>query len=98
MFLTVIYILKRRDGGVTFYYTCEAGGRVGAHKRLLEGEIGIDGLEILDILGDNEEEHGGRGRGKRVKEKRMRKEAREENNKEREERKENGEWRKRKEK
>ena len=29
--------LKRRDGGVTFYYTCEAGGRVGAHKRLLEG-------------------------------------------------------------
>ncbi|MDY5947451.1 MAG: hypothetical protein SPJ21_08340, partial [Prevotella sp.] len=37
MFLTVIYILKRRDGGVTFYYTCEAGGRVGAHKRRLEG-------------------------------------------------------------
>ena len=37
MFLTVIYILKRRDGGVTFYYTCEAGGRVGAHKRLLKG-------------------------------------------------------------
>ncbi|MCI7786145.1 MAG: hypothetical protein MR489_00935 [Prevotella sp.] len=58
------------------------------------GEIGVDGLEILDILGDNEEEHGGRGRGKRVKEKRMRKEDREENNKEREERKENGELRK----
>ena len=37
IFLTVIYILKRRDGGVTFYYTCDAGGRVGAHKRLLEG-------------------------------------------------------------
>ena len=37
MFLTVIYILKRRDGGVTFYYTCEAGERVGAHKRPLEG-------------------------------------------------------------
>ena len=69
---------------------------MGAHKRLLEGEIGIDGLEILDILGDNEEEHGGRGRGKRVKEKRMRKEDREENNKEREERKENGERRKEK--
>ena len=60
------------------------------------GEIGVDGLEMLDILGDNEEEHGGRGRGKRVKEKRMRKEDREENNKEREERKENGERRKEK--
>ena len=68
MFLTVIYISRRRDRGVTFYYTCEAGGRVGAHKRLLEGgEIGVDGLEILDILGDNEEEHGGRGREKNGK-------------------------------
>ena len=37
MFLTVVYISRKRDGGVTFYYTCEAGGRVGAHKRLLEG-------------------------------------------------------------
>ena len=37
MFLTVVYILKRRNGGVTFYYTCEAGERVGAHKRLLKG-------------------------------------------------------------
>ena len=41
---------------------------MGAHKRLLEGgEIGVDGLEILDILGDNEEEHGGRGREKNGK-------------------------------
>ena len=68
---------------------------VWAHtKDHARGEIGVDGLEILDILGDNEEEHGGRGRGKRVKEKRMRKEDREENNKEREERMERGEWRK----
>ena len=67
-------------------------------KDYSRGEIGVDGLEILDILGDNEEEHGERGRGKMVKEKRMRKEDREENNKEREERKENGERRKEKEK
>ena len=40
MFLTVVYISKRRNGGVTFYYTCEAGGSVGAHKRLLEGRDG----------------------------------------------------------
>ena len=41
-------------GSVTFYYTCEAGGRVGAHKRLLRSTIdrkridvlkGLDGLE-----------------------------------------------------
>ena len=33
------------------YYTCEAGGRVGAHKKSYSrGEIGVDGLEILDIL------------------------------------------------
>ena len=62
-------------------------------KDYSRGEIGVDGLEILDILGDNEEEHGERGRGKMVKEKRMRKEDREENNKEREERKEKGERR-----
>ena len=43
---------------------------MGAHKRLLEGgEIGVDGLEILDVLGDNEEEHSGRGREKGLKEK-----------------------------
>ena len=35
---------------MTFYYTCEAGGRVGAHKRIFEGEMGIDGLEILEEL------------------------------------------------
>ena len=53
MFLTVVYILKRRDGGVTFYYTCEAGERVGAHKRPLEGRDRIEGLEMregLDVL------------------------------------------------
>ena len=94
MFLTVVYISKRQDGGVTFYYTCERAGVWARTKDHSRGEIGVDGLEILDILGDNEEEHGGRGRGKRVKEKRMRKEDREENNKEREERKEKGERRK----
>ena len=36
-------------------------------KDYSRGEIGVDGLEILDILGDNEEEHGGRGRKKNGK-------------------------------
>ena len=42
-----------------------------AQKTTRGGEIGIEGLEILDVLGDNEEEYGGRGReknGKRKKE------------------------------
>ena len=41
-----------------------------AQKTTQGGEIGVDGLEILDVLGDNEEEYGGRGReenGKRKK-------------------------------
>ena len=33
-------------------------------KDYSRGEIGVDGLEILDVLGDNEEEYGGRGREK----------------------------------
>ena len=81
-------------GALPFIIRAKRAGVWARTKDYSRGEIGVDGLEILDILGDNEEEHGGRGRGKRVKEKRMRKEDREENNKEREERKEKGEWRK----
>ena len=80
-------------GALPFIIRAKRAGVWARTKDHSRGEIGVDGLEILDILGDNEEEHGGRGRGKRVKEKRMRKEDREENNKEREERKENGERR-----
>ena len=40
-----------------------------AQKTIRGGEIGIDGLEILDVLGYNEEKHGGRGRGKGLKRK-----------------------------
>ena len=83
-------------GALHFIIRAKRAGVWARTKDHSRGEIGVDGLEILDILGDNEEEHGGRGRGKRVKEKRMRKEDREENNKEREERKENGELRKEK--
>ena len=83
-------------GALHFIIRAKRAGVWARTKDHSRGEIGVDGLEILDILGDNEEEHGGRGRGKRVKEKRMRKEDREENNKEREERKENGERRKEK--
>ena len=71
MFLTVIYILKRRDGALPFIIRAKRAGVWARTKDHSRGEIGVDGLEILDILGDNEEEHGGRGRGKRVKEKRM---------------------------
>ena len=81
-------------GALPFIIRAKRAGVWARTKDHSRGEIGVDGLEILDILGDNEEEHGGRGRGKRVKEKRMRKEDREENNKEREERMERGEWRK----
>ena len=81
-------------GALHFIIRAKRAGVWARTKDNSRGEIGVDGLEILDIIGDNEEEHGGRGRGKRVKEKRMRKEDREENNKEREERKENGELRK----
>ena len=75
-------------GALPFIIRAKRAGVWARTKDHSRGEIGVDGLEILDILGDNEEEHGGRGRGKRVKEKRMRKEDREENNKEREEREE----------
>ena len=75
-------------GALHFIIRAKRAGVWARTKDHSRGEIGVDGLEILDILGDNEEEHGGRGRGKRVKEKRMRKEDREENNKEREEREE----------
>ena len=86
-------------GALPFIIRAKRAGvwaRTKDHSRGEIGVDGVDGIEILDILGDNEEEHGGRGRGKRVKEKRMRKEDREENNKEREERKEKGERRKEK--
>ena len=86
-------------GALPFIIRAKRAGVWARTKDHSRGEIGVDGgdgIEILDILGDNEEEHGGRGRGKRVKEKRMRKEDREENNKEREERKEKGERRKEK--
>ena len=38
-------------------------------KDYTRGELGVDGLEILDVLGDNEEEYGGRGREKNGKRK-----------------------------
>ena len=71
MFLTVVYISRRRDGGVTFYYTCEAGGRVSAHKRLLEGRDGDRWTRNARSSRENVREDGGRKREKRVKEKRM---------------------------
>ena len=66
MFLTVIYISRRRDRGVTFYYTCGASGRVGAHKRLIEGRDG-------GIMGQMDQKEQmlqgeiGRGKGRRKK-------------------------------
>ena len=72
MFLTVVYISKRRNGGVTFYYTCEAGGRVGAHKRLLEGRDRDRWTRSARCSRKNMREKGGRRREKKmVKGKRM---------------------------
>jgi len=64
MFLTVVHTSKGRDVGVTFYYTCEAGGRVGAHKRLLEWRDRGRWTRNTRCSRENVRENGGRRREK----------------------------------
>ena len=54
-------------GALPFIIRAKRAGVWARTKDYSRGEIGVDGLEILDILGDNEEEHGGRGREKNGK-------------------------------
>ena len=61
-------------GALPFIIRAKRAGVWARTKDYSRGEMGVDGiegLEILDVLGDNEEEYGGRGReknGKRKKE------------------------------
>ena len=56
-------------GALPFIIRAKRAGVWARTKDYSRGEIGVDGLEILDVLGDNEEEHSGRGREKGLKEK-----------------------------
>ena len=56
-------------GALPFIIRAKRAGVWARTKDYSRGEIGIDGLEILDVLGDNEEKHGGRGREKNGKRK-----------------------------
>ena len=54
-------------GALPFIIRAMRAGVWARTKDYSRGEIGVDGveiLEILDVLGDNEEEYGGRGREK----------------------------------
>ena len=51
-------------GALPFIIRAKRAGVWARPKDYSRGEIGVDGLEILDVLGDNEEEYGGRGREK----------------------------------
>ena len=51
-------------GALPFIIRAKRAGVWARTKDYSRGEIGIDGLEMLDVLGDNEEEYGGRGREK----------------------------------
>ena len=54
-------------GALPFIIRAKRAGVWARTKDYSRGEIGVDGLEILDVLGDNEEEYGGRGREKNGK-------------------------------
>ena len=56
-------------GALPFIIRAKRAGAWARTKDYSRGEIGVDGLEILDVLGDNEEEHDGRGREKNGKRK-----------------------------
>ena len=56
-------------GALPFIIRAKRAGVWARPKDYSRGEIGVDGLEILDVLGDNEEEHDGRGREKNGKRK-----------------------------
>ena len=56
-------------GALPFIIRAERASVWARTKDYSRGEIGVDGLEILDVLGDNEEEHDGRGREKNGKRK-----------------------------
>ena len=56
-------------GAIPFIIRTKLAGVWARTKDYSRGEIGVDGLEILDVLGDNEEEHDGRGREKNGKRK-----------------------------
>ena len=56
-------------GALPFIIRAKRAGVWARTKDYSRGELGVDGLEILDVLGDNEEEYGGRGREKGLKRK-----------------------------
>ena len=56
-------------GALPFIIRAKRAGVWTRTKDYSRGEIEVDGLEILDVLGDNEEEYGGRGREKGLKRK-----------------------------
>ena len=56
-------------GALPFIIRAKRAGVWARTKDYSRGEMGVDGLEMLDVLGDNEEKHGERGREKGLKRK-----------------------------